>query len=991
MAARSGRGVAIAATLFLIAGLFVVGSEKFDDPAFASVTPTVSSLNPTSGTASGETDLTIAGTGFGTDLDAVTVTVGGETTTVKTVSDTEVTVTLPERAGDNKTVGPKAVIVSVGGLDSNSNTTYTYRPTIDETGRTFYASSGAAPHGNHGTFKVDLGDLADRTQVKDLSASGSVAPFTVTGWLGAFSETQGSAPSYSYVSDRKYGATSPDGANREGDPNRDIQTSRLTSDNNWWLLRPPGGSGIDSDSYVLGFRSWCNTTNSSGHAAAPKLAYCSFFGPELYSESFYAEAGQAISFEWRAAGGGDDYEVYAFLVEVDENGEEKTGLSPRDTHTTILYSKGSSQSSYTTTAADIPQAGHYRFRFVNGSFDFSGGGLLGAQMFIKDSVFVLRANPIAIPTLSNQIAVNNVWANYSFTVSAASGMEVGVARSGKCTVATSFSAPTTTVTISPGSSTNGDDCTLTFTSPQGGEFSAANPTTSTFRWLTQAEPASAPFGLSVQPGDGLLSVSFSPPSNDGGAPITKYQYSLDNGVSWLDTEPETSGSPLVITGLTNETSYSFRIRAFTTSGGAQSDLATGTPVAGSPPPAPPPPPPPAPAPQLPTAVPAPPPPPVAAPGRATPLAQTLAPAPVPGPVLRGNALPTPPLQPVARVGNRNVPVTSQVNTPNRLDVRAGSVSLGVSVPQSVGGVRQQSAGGAGGTELEVRSGGQTTLQGGGVLAGSTVQVFMPLQGNNAKQISQIQADATGSFTGDAVFATQRTEAPLPIGRQVLQIVSIDAAGEQVVMEMAVVIAQLAPAPEFDRSVDALPQLPPGESIATEAGLPVAVQVRAETDSRQAVIEADGWTMAISLAGEDASVEETPEGGASLTFVRDETATVQGSGFMPGTRADVWFFSEPTLLGTVTIDDKGQFTGEISVDGRVVEIGEHTLQLQGVGADGYVRSANLGVLVKDADAAAATTAELATGFALWFWIMGVLALLMMAFIGVWLYRRVQQRI
>ena len=365
------------------------------------------------------------------------------------------------------------------------------------------------------------------------------------------------------------------------------------------------------------------------------------------------------------------------------------------------------------------------------------------------------------------------------------------------------------------------------------------------------------------------------------------------------------------------------------------------------------------------------------------MAAAPAPAPATGPVLRGNVVPTAPPQPVARVGTRDIPVTTQVNTPNRLDVRASSVSLGVSVPQAVGGVRQQ-AGGP--TELEVRSGGQTTLQGGGVLARSTVQVFMPLQGDNAKQIAQIEADATGTFNGDAVFATQRTEAPLPIGRQVLQIVSLDDTGQQVVMEMAVVIAQPPPAPEFDRSVDALPTLPPGQSIATEAGLPVAVQVRAETDNRQAVIETDGWTMAIAVAGQDASVEETPEGGASLTFVRDETASVQGSGFMPGTRADVWLFSEPTLLGTVTIDDNGEFNGEISVDGRTVTIGEHTLQLQGVGSDGYVRSANLGVVVKDADAEVATTADVAASFAWWFWIIGLVALLATAAIAFWVYRR-----
>jgi hypothetical protein len=50
--------------------------------------------------------------------------------------------------------------------------------------------------------------------------------------------------------------------------------------------------------------------------------------------------------------------------------------------------------------------------------------------------------------------------------------------------------------------------------------------------------------------------------------------------------------------------------------------------------------------------------------------------------------------------------------------------------------------------------------------------------------------------------------------------------------------------------------------------------------------------------------------------------------MPGTRADVWLFSEPTLLGTVTIDDEGRFDGEVNIDGRVIAVGNHTLPVTG---------------------------------------------------------------
>jgi len=88
-------------------------------------------------------------------------------------------------------------------------------------------------------------------------------------------------------------------------------------------------------------------------------------------------------------------------------------------------------------------------------------------------------------------------------------------------------------------------------------------------------------------------------------------------------------------------------------------------------------------------------------------------------------------------------------------------------------------------------------------------------------------------------------------------------------------------------------------------------------------------MAIAIApnAADGAVEETPSG-ATLKLVRDETALVSGSGFMAGTRADVWLFSEPTLVGTALIDANGEFTGEVSIDPNLIPAGEHTLQLQG---------------------------------------------------------------
>ncbi|NDC89640.1 MAG: hypothetical protein EB075_12735, partial [Bacteroidetes bacterium] len=242
-------------------------------------------------------------------------------------------------------------------------------------------------------------------------------------------------------------------------------------------------------------------------------------------------------------------------------------------------------------------------------------------------------------------------------------------------------------------------------------------------------------------------------------------------------------------------------------------------------------------------------------------------------------------------------MTTTAPTTTQLDVRAGTVNLGVKVLEDQG---QISKGSDGSTEIAVKKGASATLSGSGFRPGATVQVFMPLAGDNAKELTRIPVQPDGSFDGSAPFATSPNEAPLPIGKNVLQLVSLDNDGNQVVVEMAVNIAQGAPAPEQNRIDGVIPAMALGQSVATSGGEPVAVTITPVSDQKLAVIEGDGWTMAINVAAEDGGVEPS-EGGALLKLVRDESALISGSGFMPGTRADVWLFSDPTLLGTVTID------------------------------------------------------------------------------------------
>jgi hypothetical protein len=89
------------------------------------------------------------------------------------------------------------------------------------------------------------------------------------------------------------------------------------------------------------------------------------------------------------------------------------------------------------------------------------------------------------------------------------------------------------------------------------------------------------------------------------------------------------------------------------------------------------------------------------------------------------------------------------------------------------------------------------------------------------------------------------------------------------------------------------------------------------------------------------------------------------------------------LGTVDIDANGEFNGVVNIDGNVVTVGEHTLQLQGVGEDGFVRAANLGVSVMD-EAPALT--EQSSGSLFWLWMLVLLGVVSIAAVGTWLTRR-----
>ena len=106
-------------------------------------------------------------------------------------------------------------------------------------------------------------------------------------------------------------------------------------------------------------------------------------GPYLFSNStVHLGTSSTVSFDWKAEGGVDAYNVYAYLVNIED--PSKTIKLLDDNPTSIT------STNWTTNTVNITEEGTYQFVFVSGSYDASGFNHLGAQLYI-DNISVTNA------------------------------------------------------------------------------------------------------------------------------------------------------------------------------------------------------------------------------------------------------------------------------------------------------------------------------------------------------------------------------------------------------------------------------------------------------------------------------------------------------------------------------------------------------------------------------------------------------------------------
>ena len=115
--------------------------------------------------------------------------------------------------------------------------------------------------------------------------------------------------------------------------------------------------------------------------------------------------------------------------------------------------------------------------------------------------------------------------------------------------------------------TNGTAYTLRVTA-----INSAGSAASYGRSVVPTGTPSRPANQSYSAGNSSVSLNFSPPENDGGLAVTNYAYSTDDGVTWITRSPASTASPITISGLTDGTTYSVRLRAINPFGAGQISL-----------------------------------------------------------------------------------------------------------------------------------------------------------------------------------------------------------------------------------------------------------------------------------------------------------------------------------------------------------------------------------------------------------------------------------
>jgi hypothetical protein len=232
------------------------------------------------------------------------------------------------------------------------------------------------------------------------------------------------------------------------------------------------------------------------------------------------------------------------------------------------YTVTSSPGGFTATGATSPLTVTGLTNGVAYTFSITATNAAGAGTPSSPSVAV---TPLSVPSAPTAVAATPsgaTGAQVSFTGSTSNGgsaiSSYRVTSSPGGITATGATSPMTVTGLTVGT-------TYTFTVVAINALGTSAASAPSAPMIMAGAPG-APTITSVAAGDKLITVSFSAPANTGGLPITLYTATATAGAA--NVSATSSTSPLVITGLTNGTSYTVKMTATTAFGTSPASAAS---------------------------------------------------------------------------------------------------------------------------------------------------------------------------------------------------------------------------------------------------------------------------------------------------------------------------------------------------------------------------------------------------------------------------------
>ena len=246
------------------------------------------------------------------------------------------------------------------------------------------------------------------------------------------------------------------------------------------------------------------------------------------------------------------------------------------------------------------------------------------------------------------------------------------------------------------------------------------------------------------------------------------------------------------------------------------------------------------------------------------------------------------------------------------------------------------------SQLELKRGQAVEFSGSSLMKDTYVQAWLP---KSNSEIGRFKVGSNGIFSGNIDLKESRLTSSLTVGEQTVQFTGVDETGNRVVISAPIKILQPDIAPELIMGqTPFIPNPEFGKLINTAGGKLSEASLDINETRNELSVSGDGWVLAVALSGSE-GVLAGDRNNFQLELSKNEPVDFAGNGFMPGTVASIWLFSDPVKLGEVTVLEDGSFSGVSDMVLSSVAGGEHTLQLQGVRSDGILVSANLGVALQ----------------------------------------------